>query len=103
MFCKNCGAEVRENQAVCLGCGSAINAQAPGMVDPTKSEKDWLVTLLICIFLGGIGIHRFYAGKIGTGIIWFLTLGLCGFGTLYDLIMIACGKFKDGNGRIIKH
>ena len=33
-----------------------------------KREKDWLVTLLLCIFLGVIGVHRFYAGKIGTGI-----------------------------------
>ncbi len=103
MFCKNCGAEVKDNQAVCLSCGCAVNAQAPGMADPTKSEKDWLVTLLICFFLGGIGIHRFYVGKTGTGIIWLLTFGLCGFGTLYDFIMIACSKFTDGNGKIIKH
>ena len=40
-----------------------------------KSEKDWLVTLLLCIFVGGIGIHRFYAGKIGTGILQLLTAG----------------------------
>lgn len=104
MFCKNCGAEVKDNQAVCLSCGCAINAQAQNAInDPNASDKDWLVTLLICIFVGGLGIHRFYVGKTGTGIIWLLTFGCFGFGSLIDLIMIICGKFSDGNGKIIKH
>ena len=68
-----------------------------------KSEKDWLVTLLLCLFLGGLGVHRFYAGKIGTGILWLLTLGCFGIGSLIDLIMIICGKFKDGNGMLIQN
>lgn len=66
-----------------------------------KSEKDWLVTLLLCIFLGGIGVHRFYAGKIGTGILQLITLGGCGIWTLVDLIMIITGSFKDKNGNPI--
>ena len=66
-----------------------------------KSEKDWLVTLLLCIFVGGIGIHRFYAGKIGTGILQLLTAGGCGIWTLVDLIMIITGKVTDSEGKVI--
>ncbi len=66
-----------------------------------KSQKDWLTTLLLCIFLGGIGVHRFYAGKIGTGILQLLTVGGCGIWTLVDLIMIITGSFKDKDGNPI--
>ncbi len=62
------------------------------------SPKSRLVALLLAIFLGGLGIHRFYCGKIGTGILYIFTGGLCGIGTLVDIIMIACGKFTDSNG-----
>lgn len=68
-----------------------------------KSEKDWLVTLLLCIFVGGIGVHRFYAGKIGTGILQLLTAGGCGIWTLIDLIMIITGKFTDSEGKTIEN
>jgi len=68
-----------------------------------KSEKQWIVTLLLCLFAGGIGVHRFYAGKIGTGILQLLTLGGCGVWTLIDLVMILTGNFKDSNGNAIKN
>lgn len=66
-----------------------------------KSEKDWLVTLLLCLFLGGIGGHRFYAGKIGTGILQLITIGGCGIWALIDLIMVLTGKFTDKDGYAI--
>ena len=67
-----------------------------------KSEKSGLVALLLCLFLGGLGIHRFYVGKIGTGVIYLLTAGLFGIGTLVDLIMIIVGSFKDKDNKVVK-
>ncbi len=69
---------------------------------PQVSPKSKGVAAVLCFFLGSLGIHRFYAGKIGTGILWFLTLGWCGLGTIIDFIMILCGSFKDKNGLPIK-
>lgn len=67
-----------------------------------KSEKGFVPTLLLCLFLGCLGIHRFYVGKIGTGIIMLITLGVLGIWTLIDLIMIIVGSFKDKKGLPIK-
>ena len=72
------------------------------MSEQRVSEKSKVVAALLCFFLGGAGIHRFYAGKVGTGIIWLLTGGLFGIGALIDFIMILCGNFKDKTGAAIK-
>lgn len=66
------------------------------------SKKSWLVTFLLCLFLGGLGIHRFYAGKIGTGILMLITCGGFGIWTLIDFIVILLGNFTDGDGAPIK-
>lgn len=68
-----------------------------------KSEKGFVATLLLCLFLGGLGVHRFYVGKIGTGILMLLTIGGLGIWALIDLIMIAVGSFKDKGGLPIKN
>jgi TM2 domain-containing membrane protein YozV len=65
------------------------------------SSKSKMTALLLCIFLGGLGVHRFYVGKIGTGIVWLLTGGVFGIGWLIDIIMLAMGKFKDKQGLLL--
>lgn len=75
---------------------------APAVPVGGEASKDWMITLLLCLFCGGIGVHRYYVGKIGTGILYTLTLGFFGIGTLVDLIKIATGKFTDKNGNYIR-
>jgi TM2 domain-containing membrane protein YozV len=62
------------------------------------SPKSRLVALLLYFFVGALGVHRFYIGKIGTGILELLTIGGCGIRVLIDLIMIAVGAFTDKQG-----
>ena len=65
------------------------------------SEKDWVVTLLLCLFFGNLGVHRFYVNKVGSGLGQLFTCGGCGIWALVDLIMIITGNFEDSEGRKI--
>ena len=62
------------------------------------AQKSWIVTLLLCQFLGTLGVHRFYTGRIVSGIFMLLTFGGFGIWTLIDLIMIYTDSFKDDMG-----
>ena len=63
-----------------------------------RSIKSRFIAALLCLFLGYLGIHRFYAGKVGTGILWLLTGGIAGIGVIVDFIMILLGSFTDSEG-----
>lgn len=67
------------------------------------SDKGFVPTALLCFFLGVFGVHRFYVGKIGTGVLQLITLGGLGIWALVDLVMIIVGNFKDKEGRLIKN
>src|SRR5574344_324973 len=79
-----------------------MNNQNAQQKNTNVSPKSRLAACLLCFFLGGLGIHRFYVGKTGSGVAqlffnW-LTLGIW---SLVDFIMICCGTFTDGDGKVI--
>ena len=64
-------------------------------------SKSWIAALLLCFFVGSFGVHRFYVGKVGTGILMLVTFGGLGLWTLIDFITIAIGKFSDKQGNAL--
>lgn len=82
-----------------------INNPAPNNmgVIPGVSRKNKIVALLLCIFLGYFGAHKFYVGKVGMGILYLFTMGFFGIGWLIDIILIATGSFKDEFGLPLKN
>ncbi|HBB05328.1 MAG TPA: hypothetical protein DCZ41_01875 [Firmicutes bacterium] len=96
VFCTNCGASLEETKDSFQTSSSKAGVS-------TKSRG--LATILCALFYctGVAGIHRFYAGKIGTGVLWLLTFGLFGIGQLVDIIMILCGSFEDIDGNVLSN
>ena len=109
-FCRDCGAEIATNAEICPKCGvrqisstpSYVSSDLTGANSENGSSKSRLICFLLCTFLGAIGVHRFYVGKIGTGIAMILTLGLGGLWVLIDWIVILCGNFTDAEHKFIK-
>ena len=62
------------------------------------SDKKRMTALLLCIFFGWFGAHRYYVGKIGTGILYTFTAGLFGIGWIIDIFKILLGTFRDNVG-----
>lgn len=117
-FCKHCGEQIDFDCVICPKCGKQVEelkSEAPQVVINNSNSnanvntnvnggigyplrKKW-TAFFLCLFLGWLGIHRFYVWKTGTGILWFFTLGLCGIGWVVDLILILIGGFRDKYGR----
>ncbi|MGC8870507.1 MAG: zinc-ribbon domain and TM2 domain-containing protein [Brevinematia bacterium] len=93
MFCPNCGVEVSDKAITCPNCGYLLTKNL--------SSYSRTITLILCIFFGLFGVHRFYVGKVGTGLLQLFTLGFSGIWTLIDLISIISGVFTDKFGNFV--
>lgn len=120
VYCSNCGTKNSVREKFCTGClrplASTVPPVAPNTYAPQYNQPyvntyytqqnlstcSKAATALLCFFLGFLGVHRFYVGKAGTGILWLFTAGCFGIGTFIDFIVILCGGFTDGDGRAIK-
>jgi hypothetical protein len=102
--CPYCDEEINLNAKKCKHCGEFLDptlAASRGGLSFGGSEKRILPTFILCWFFGVFGVHRFYVGKAGTGILQLLTLGGLGIWTLIDFIVIVMGNFTDGEGKVI--
>jgi TM2 domain-containing membrane protein YozV len=96
-FCHACGQPIDAEAVVCPRCGVM---QSTSLMMP-ESEKRILPAFILCFALGVFGVHRFYVGKTGTGILQLLTFGGLGVWWLIDMIMIVVGSFTDAEGNRI--
>lgn len=112
-FCSNCGAQLPISQGMSQpspnvsgqqqSVAQNVNVQVmqPTHLQLGPSPHSRTLILVLAIFLGVLGVHRFYVGKVGTGILYFLTFGVFGIGWFIDIIMIAAGSFGDNFNRPI--
>ena len=91
LFCANCGNALPDNADVCLSCGVAVKKAGAYL-----NGQDKIVMILICLFLGGLGIHNFMMGENKKGIFKIIMSFICGIGAIFaliDLIKIAMGSY----------
>ncbi len=101
-YCVRCGNGMETGDRYCHGCGWEADRPLPSPAEPSipnPSRHSRLTAFLLCILLGWVGAHRFYVGKIGTGILWLCTFGIFTVGIIYDAVLIGTGEFRDSDGR----
>lgn len=96
IHCRACGSQMHASAHACPGCGAPQQEQAS-----SRSLKRILPAAILCFFFGVFGVHRFYVGKVGTGILQLFTLGGFGIWAFIDFIMIVVGSFRDSDGNQI--
>lgn len=96
MYCQNCGKEFSSDARYCQNCGSML---ADAHSNTSAARRELIVALLLSIFLGQLGVDRFYLGYIGLGLLKLFTFGGCGVWWLIDIILIATRKVNDVDGR----
>lgn len=106
-FCVNCGKKLEDEFACCPECGTfcdgknhSQSANQPSTTTTAnkatnKDELEKWIVVLLCFFLGGVGAHKFYEGKIGMGILYIFTCGLFGIGCLIDFIILLKNALKS--------
>ena len=104
LFCPVCGSATNPQAVICLKCGSSLTAE--NAVIPGQKSK--LAAGLLGVFLGSLGIHRFYLGYVGIGIVQIIvtiiTFGIGGLWGFIEGILILTGTFnKDAKGLPLKN
>jgi TM2 domain-containing membrane protein YozV len=103
-FCQECGFAVKPLAEHCVKCGSKlVQLIRPVAVDSSKRRRIVSLLAILPALVGLNGIHRFYLGKTGTGIVMLLTLGGIYVWTIYDFVRAVTGKMKDKEGKLIKN
>lgn len=99
--CGRCGSDVLEGAHYCRRCGSPVKEfelKPESWQYEEVSDRSRLLALLLCVFLGYLGAHRFYVGKTWTGLLWLVTGGLFGVGYIADIVSLSMGNFRDKEG-----
>lgn len=111
--CTHCGAWSNEEICPYCDCPMPVKRREPqnsykadNEAEPAQSSfvpltNRRIIALFLCFFGGYFGLHNFYVGRIGRGILYVFTVGIFGFGWIYDLILILCGVFKDKDGNYL--
>ena len=102
MICPFCKEEIADGAIKCKHCGSMLVSIPAAGNAGNVSDKSLAAAAILCFFFGFFGVHRFYAGKVGSGIAMVFTLGGFGIWVFADFISILAGSFKDIENKLIK-